>query len=506
MSDKPAGSDTSIDSVRRRYLELAGVAGVAGLAGCAGNSGTEQDGTTTDSGGTTTGGTKSGGKRYAGLTINFWDVLNVQSPDAKKAITSAVKQFQKETGAEMKVNYSGYEQLLGSKWVNAFDRGDYPHIYTSETEWSGRFVAGGWVKPWDLVVKEHEKVIPQRTIDAVKWIYPAQRYNGRGYEGNHIWELPIGCLPRTPFVGRVDHFEKAGLNPKKDFPPKSFEDAVRVGKQLQKQGPAQYGFHIYGVKWDWFDIAHPWAIAKGGKDGAFLSNDWSDVNYDKDLWIKSMQQYQNVYQKYNLSGPKTPTAGDEAMVPMLLSGQTSMAMPEWLNHPTFLRRAPQLLKSGKLQYGATWKGDSGMRGPIGLWTMGITQKPPNRQASQWKKEQRAAVDFMVNYLLAEDFQAKLQGTLGLLPIREDVRQRAKKLSKWESSHHMVQTGLDMIPDTKDIGWEYHPNMPDIMFTRIAPKVVRMLQGKMAPKKVCTQAAAEIRNQNVMDYPKNPLKS
>lgn len=44
-------------------------------------------------------------------------------------------------------------------------------------------------------------------------------------------------------------------------------------------------------------------------------------------------------------------------------------------------------------------------------------------------------------------------------------------------------------------------------TLVAPnnKVVKMLQGKMASKGACTKAVKEIRNQNVTEYPANPLK-
>ena len=488
MRDKDSRSTDSRIS-RRPFLASAGVSALAGLAGCTG--GGSNEGATTGSndggdgdqgsGGTTSSG--GSGNGLSGTTFTYWNEVNANSRGAKEATQKSVEQFQSDTGASIKVNFASYDGVIGAKWKTAFKQGNYPVLYDSVSTWDGQFVKGGWVEPFD----NYRDAFDQETIDAIKWIFPLLKKQYSGFEGSTVYEIPFGFLTQVPHIARLDHFEKAGLDPKKDFPPKDYGHLVDVATTLQKEGPGQYGYQIHGAKFDVTDCQlAQWAVAHGGKKGLFLNEDWSDTNLDNDVWKKTVREYVDVYQKHGLSNGKTPSSGDEDVVPLMRQGAISMSGIDFLNLPTLNNQAADLMSSGTIRWGAAWPGQAKERSVIQPYTFGLTKPPKNADKATYERKQEAAIEYAKTWL-SKEWQKKLHQNFGLLPVRKDV---------WEEIPRQKHNGFEAVlkmANNSTLGWSAHPQSVSVQYNITGPYMQKALSGELSPEEACNQAAKDVRS-------------
>lgn len=467
MSRKPQAEHASVStSKRRKFLTSVGALGATGLTGCLGLMGDSQSSVN---------------------SFTFWDVLNVQSNDARQALQDVINDYESQSGATVDVNYSGYSQLLGSKWIQAFQQGEPPVLYDSTTVYNGRFIKGDYVLPAEEYLDEFD----QETIDAISWVFDALKDAGRGF-GGKIYEIPHGVLPRNPFVGRMDHFKAAGLDPKEDFPPKNFQHLLEVATTLQEDGPGDVGFQMFGQQTDWNDIGQPWAVAKGGLEGRVFNEDWTDVNFDKDAWITAAERMHTIYNKRGIGLESTPTLPDEKMVPLMSSGKVSLSMPEWFNHPRFMSQAKDMMMDGTIKYGPMYGGESGQRGFIGIRTLGLTRAPEGANQAEWEQRQKLAIDFM-KVLLSKEFQRKMVTEMGIIPIRKDIQQELAAEVPGADSHNLLKAAFTMA-ETQKVAWEYHPRAPQFVATIPAANIQKMFKGELGPKEAMEKTAREARSQ------------
>lgn len=462
---------------RRKALQYIGGAGIAGLAGCSGNSGsqttTSQD--TTKQGGTA--GQSGSSKDFSDVTFEYWDTFNVASETARPALEKVIKQFEKDTGATVKVNWSGYTQLSGTKWVNAFRRGKYPTLYLGEPPYTGRFL--DWVKPY----KEWKQWLDDDVVSNLEWLNPIMKQISGSLEISQ-WEAPIGLLT-FGFIARADHYDQAGIDVDSKFPPKNFDELVDQATTLQKKGPGKWGHEITGSKFDNQEYVNSWTVPQSHDKGQYLKPDWSDVNWNNEVFLKATRHMQDLVQKYKVSSPASVNEDFEQVIPKLMSGQVSSSLGGFPTMSVMMNRYPDLMTSGKIRWGPTWKGKSGERAPVNLFTMGITKPPKNADPKKWEQKQRAAAE-LVNRMLSKDFQRKQVKTIGNPPVRQDVWKEARnssnsfELVKGEDKHHFADSVYKVVEVAKS-GWDYHDSFVSFYVHIPAPYITPMLKGEITPK-------------------------
>jgi ABC-type glycerol-3-phosphate transport system substrate-binding protein len=395
----------------------------------------------------------------------------------------------------VETNWSSYGELSGAKWVNAWDRGQTPTLYTSETADMGKFFINDWVKP----VREYEDRLPDGLMENIEWIRPILEDAARGFD-NIIYELPFGILPRNPIVARADHLEAAGFDPD-SFSVTGYEDLIQKASKVQKDGPGDYGFQIFGSAYDWNDIMQVWAMAEYGKKGRLFNEDWSDVNYTNEAFMDMAKKYTEVYQEHGLSSPKTPQQADEPMVPAINQGTVSMSMPEWLNLPEFLAQAGDKVKDGTIRWYPMWEGDSGQRGMFGMYGIGITRGPPDADQKTIERRQEAAIDFMSQWF-SKEFQKKLPQTMGVLPVREDVYDELE--IPGAENNQIVDTAKTMVNSVK-YAWEYHPNCSSVRAGIPGNYIGKMLNGSVSPEEAMNSMYDEAQTLSHVSYDKSEWK-
>ncbi|WP_227356415.1 ABC transporter substrate-binding protein [Haladaptatus salinisoli] len=454
---------------RRQFIKAAGIGGVTGLSGCISN---------------ITGGNGSGG---GGDSFEYWEYFHSQSEVAKTLMESSVKEFEKNHDVQMKMNWSSWDDINGGKWKNNIQNGNRPVIYDSTNSLNGQFIEPGWVKPVD----EYKDRLSDDALKNVKWAFDKAQSCYRGFDAK-LYEIPVGMEVGAPFIARADHFEKAGLSIEDDFPPKNYQDLLRVAKRLQEKGPGDHGFQIYGAQGDVTDEALvTWTASEGGYDGMYLDKDWSDVTYDNDVWKKATKRYVDIYRKHGLSSDKAPTASNEGVAQMLIDGSVSMYQGSTKDFGLFRSRAEKMLKDGTIVFGPSWKGKAGNRGEFFTQCIALMRKPDGVKANVWKKHEDTAIKW-INKLLSKEFQKEVPRSLATLPVRKDVWGSLKN-DKALGNSNFIST-LETTVEGMEHGWASHPSMNAIQYNIAGPLFQEAVRGKITAEEACTRSAKQLRNQ------------
>ncbi|MFB6105567.1 MAG: extracellular solute-binding protein [Halobacteriaceae archaeon] len=486
---------------RRSILKATGTSIVtAGFAGCSGGgdsgsggSSGGSGGSSGDSGGSSDGSGGSGGTTTSGgssddlsdVEFQYWNTVNVQSRKAKAVSQALLSSFQKDTGASVKTNWTGYGGVIGAKWKTSFGQGNYPVLYDSTSAWDGQFEK--WIKPFS----EYQGQFSDDFLEGIEWLTPKLKEQWGGFGNDVVYEVPLGFSVQVPFVARMDHFDEAGLS-RDRFPPKSYDDLIDIATTLQKDGPGEYGYQMHGTKFDAFDCRAPDLVADvGGEKGTFLNEDWSDTYWDNDAYKTGVRRWVEMYTKHNLSGPGTPNHDDEAMVQEIVSGRCSMTGGDFLNHPNFLDSAPDMMENGDIQWGAMWKGgasDASAAGFIRPLTFGITKPPEGADQAAWEKKQKAAIE-LIKYFTSKGNQKALFENFGLMPARDDV---------WDElptgQPHNVYNAATTMAENTDMVWEAHPATVSMQYNVPGPELQKALKGEISPEQACDNVASTIRNE------------
>lgn len=473
MSDKSHTTQTR--STRRSLLKATAGITAASVAGCTGGGG---GGTTNNS---------SGGGGGSSASFEFWDILNTQSRAAKQMVKTSVNDYSSSSGANAEVNYSGYQQLTGSNWFSNFERGNGPHLISADTIFTGRFAEEEWLMPFE----EWKHLLDDDVVENIQWLIEpfeeANSWKGKLGMEQVIHALPVMAAPQEPFQVRVDHLEAAGLDPKKDFPPKDFDDLLRVATALKEKGPSDIGFQLHGDLFDWYTFLTPMVYANGG-EGGYFADDFTKCPLDSDVWIDAMEKTVSLYREHEVSGPQTPNISTEQTLALMINGQVSMSICEPMDMPQFAEKGPDLFTSGDLQWGSFWEGSGGLGSTLLPFGMALTSKPDNADEAKWQKQHEAAAG-LLNKWLSKDFQKKVFKNTGFYPVREDVWSEVAGTIDGADKNRAPQVIKSMIDRTEHFNTT-HPLYGSFSGSTIGPKVQSALKGEMSPAEACKQAAAE----------------
>jgi len=455
------------ENSRRTFVKAAGMAGVTGLAGCiSGSSGSS-------------GGTQS---------IKYWEYFHSQSEVASEQLKSSVKEFEKENDVKIQTNWASWSDINGGKWQNNIQNGNRPVMYDSTNSLDGQFIERDWVKP----LSEYKDKLDDEALENIQNALDMVSSCYRSYDED-VYEVPIGMEVGAPFIARADHFEKAGLSIEEDFPPKDYQDLVRIAEKLKADGPSDTPFQVYGATGDVTDEALvTWTASEGGTDGMYLNQDWSDVNYDNDVWKENFKKYVDLHKKYGFSSDKAPKASNESAAQMLISGDTSMVQGSTKDFGLLRSRAEDMLKDGTIIFGPSWKGSAGNRGDFFTQCIAVLRPPEGADEEEWEKKQEVAYDW-INRLLSKDFQREVPNSLATLPVRQDVQKELLNSDGAIAKSNFIDS-LDTMASDIDLGWSSQSNMTAIQYDIAGPIFQKAMLGKISPEEACNRAAKRIRKQ------------
>jgi hypothetical protein len=469
-------TDSIIDKRRRRLLALSGasVASVAGLAGCSGDGGGgggdgDDGGGDGDDGGGDGG---DGGMDLQGTELVYWAVCHANSEQARTRSEELIQQFQSDTGANINVSWESGGAAFGGEWRNQMSNENYPNypvLYDSLMNFNGQFMAADFLEPFE----NYKQWLDDEVVNNMEMMVDVYSESLQIY-GDQILEVPIGFLTQEPFIARTDHFEEAGLSWEDDFPPKDYDHLIDVATTLQNDGPADYGFPIYGTTSDALDEILPcYAYQIGGDDkGDFLTDEGNATNFGNDVWEQALQQYYDIQHKHELSFGGAPSAGDEDVMNQVIGGQASLGQINWLDVPALLNRAPDMMENGTLQFGPAWQGESGSRGAFMPWSIGIMKRPQNVDESEWEQKQKTAARFL-NLWLSENQQKRMFTDFGLFPSREDVWDQVP------STPYKGPETLQTMAQDMDSTWSSHGRLIDIQYNKTGPIIQQMLNDELS---------------------------
>lgn len=463
-------------SKRRAFLKGTGASGIVALTGClSGNSGGSN------------GGTAGSGSSGNVPTLEYWEYFHSQSEVASKFMKQSVKEFENNHEVKMKVNWSSWSDITGGKWLNNIQSGNRPVIYDSGSVHDGQFIKKGWVQP----VSNYKDRLNDEAVKNAQKAFERAYGCYRGFEED-LYEIPVGQEMSSPFIARADHFRKAGLSIEEDFPPQDYQDLVRICKQLKQNGPAKYPFQIYGASGDVTDEAIvTWTTSNSGYQGTYLNEDWSKVNYNNETWKDALTKWVDLYRKHNFSSPKAPTTSDEGATQMLINGSISMFQGSPKDFGILRTRAPDMLKSGKIQFGPSWPGRDGSRGDFWTQCVGLMKKPSDVDEQTWSKKEDLAIDW-INKMLSQDFQRQVPKALSTFPVRQDVQKNLEG-SEFVGKSNFI-TALNTMAENVEYAWSSHPDMTPIVYDIAGPLFQQAVRGKISPDKACTKANQQIKNQ------------
>lgn len=479
MTQDTAGNSvaTNENTIGRRSLMKTAAAGSLGisLAGCT-ESLNQNDGAPQSAN------KGSGDKKFSGVSFTFWDGKYYrESRQADKAISNVVNQFNKDTGASCKLNKQDSEQAL----IEAFKSGNQPEAFTQSIYNMGKFIGAEQLQPFSNYQNQHGSYV-ENLVENV------DEYLDFCYAGwpEDNYAVPLTSAPYAPFIARADHFEAAGLDIEKDFPPKDYNDLVRIATKLEENGPGT-GFQPYGGSGDLHDVYfNQWTSAMGGKKGWGFTEDWSDVRFENDVWTTTLTEAYELYDKHGFGTPQTPTMSDEDAINLLIEGKVSLCNQASFNQPVLMERAGDLMESGDLVWGSGWGGETGNSSYNWTAGVGFATAPKGKDKATWEKKQKAAHAF-VNYLSNSDFMTSVMPNLGFMPSRADTVESIKpdKLNNATQNWFDVTTSVQKHSPS---AYECHPLRAEVYSDTFAVEGQKVFQGKQSVEEACTKAAEKSR--------------
>jgi ABC-type glycerol-3-phosphate transport system substrate-binding protein len=409
-----------------------------------------------------------------GVNAKYWNTINVQSESASQTSQEIADTVSSKTGANISVNMSTIGDLIGANWKQSFRSGNYPVVLDSVVGWAGPFFQGGFVKPYS----EYEDQLDDDVVENIQWLIDRLDYAYRGYRGG-VMEVPYGINVQCGLIGRMDHFEEAGLSPEDDFPPENFDDLIQTAKTLQEDGPGEHGFSAYGDASDTFDEhVLAWAMGNGGEDGVYLNEDLTESIVINDVWQDAMKKYIETFTVHDLGPDNTPSISTEEFVTQVATGRASMSGSGFLNLPLIRDRAPDLVEDGTIRWAPMWKGDAGYRGATLPYTLAITRKPGSVDQSTWDRRQQVGIEVM-NEFLSKEVQRNLFENFGLFPVRKDVW---SDLPIGERNDNYLQS-FQTMSEEGGPSWSAHPISLELIINIAPPHIQDGLRGNISPSQV-----------------------
>ena len=427
-------------------------------------------------------------KQFSGITIDYWNQINVQNRLVKVAVEQAVKDFENETGAKVNVSWHGYGDIIGPKYRTNFRAGVRPTIFDSDMEWAGA------IRKYLLPLNDFIKNDLDKDIrEAIKWMDPYLADMDRCWpDKDKFVTMVLWSNICNPLCTRVDHWKKAGISFENNWPIRSYEHFIEICQRFKKAGVTDYPTEVYGATFDAGDCGLPcWAVGKDRLKGTFFNNDCTDINVDSDVWLGTIQEYVDVFRKYNLSSPRSPKSGDENAAEEIALGKKSLVDIEYSNRGILMDRAGDLLKNGTIQWGPHFTGASGSIGNFHIWSFHLVRQ----EGTDADVKEQCAWE-LLKFLLRPEYQIKIAKPLGSLPLRQDVWDQLKG-----TPERLFEAHIEMLK-TKPRVWSSHPLQVDVQYNKFGPRMSNILNGKDLQGEInayCKEIRESLGTFSIKDY-------
>ena len=502
----------SARSNRRKFLTLTAAGLGSALAGCAGGDGGGGDGGDGGGGDGGDGGGGDGGgggadtetemgdgggggatsteesDSLAGVEIDYWNIENVQSAAARKTYVEKVRQFEQDTGVRVSLNLSGYSQLSGQKWIEAWRNDDYPVVFDCEDFYFGRMFATGKVLP----AAEYQDQLPDSYWDNIQWSMPISQDSYRFWDvpDPGIINIPVAMGPRNGINARTDLLEQAGYS-MDDIPMgtdsgQNYEDLMSMAVDVQENSDADFGFQTFGVRFDYNDILNMWIASEDPSTSRYINEEGTATNYSTDMWKKWFGRYVDVQHEHGVTAPNSASVSDEATTQQMIGGNVAISMVEWLNYPTFRDRAPDMSANGDIQWTPMWPGESDAGGQLGFHNYGLNRKPPNVDQQRWDRKIQAGVKMMQTFL-QEDFQTEYPSFVGFFSVMQNMWDKTSV--QYDDALNYTSSAFEMAPKM-EVGWPYHLFGSSILFNVTGPLIQQGMRQELGPEETMNRIASE----------------
>jgi len=292
--------------MQKRYLSIA-MAAVAALAlsACVGGS------------------TDGGDASAKGETLNVW-IMQGTNPDSKAFFKSVSKQFTKETGAKLDVEFV--------EWADAHDRfvtgiagNTTPDVAETGTTWTAEFADAGALAPIGDRVKA-----AGLEDDLVTGLVESGTYDG------DLFGMPWYAGVRS-IVFRTDVFKELGL-----LPPTTWQELVDVATVIKAKRSDLIPFPVPG---DAEMLAYPWVWGAGGDVSVQNGGKWvSGLAGDKAR--EGVQFYTDLATRHDFSTAGATTWKETDVLDNFAQGKVAMAISGSWTPASIVEKAPEL--EGKL--------------------------------------------------------------------------------------------------------------------------------------------------------------
>jgi len=400
------GASRAWTTNRRNFLRmgavLAGVPVLDGLLSACGGShkGSLPAGDASTKGGATGAAPSSGGAQTSGPKVTSLTIATAETPwlDGYKALIS---EYEKQTSVQVTLRSFPFAGLR-TQMITAVQNSNHAFdVLQINEQWTGEFYNSGWV-------------MPIKSIDSGFALDPQLiTYQGVGSwdttkkvtsDTGTLYALPINGNAQIYYY-RKDIFNELGVSP-----PKTFDDAIKIGKQAKSAGKAKYGYVLRGTNTVSFTFS-PILNGYGGDWFVNAGTDWTPRIND-DIGVQAMQTYLELL----ALGPQPAQTVAQSQVGaamqsgQALQGHSVAALGGQFEDPQKSRVA------GNLGYAAMPAGSKRSAPGTGTWVLGVPAHADPARA-------KAALDF-ITWLVGKTPMTEWAEQHGGIPTRQDALQSA----------------------------------------------------------------------------------
>jgi multiple sugar transport system substrate-binding protein len=289
--------------------------------------------------------------------------------------------------------------LIEDLYTSAFLLGDSPYdLINMDVIWTPKFAAAGWLV--DLTDE-----FSQAELDA----FSAPDVEGGKYQGR-LYRLPIRSDAGMLYY-RTDLLEKAGYQP-----PQTFEELIKISKDLQRKGWVRWGYLWQGRQYE--GAAAMFVEVLKGFGGYWVNPDTLEVGLDQPAAIRAVEFLLGTIQD-GVSPPGVTTYIEEDTRRIFQNGEAAF-LRSW-PYVWTLANADNSPIQGKLGI-MPMIGSAGNEGGscLGGWGLGISK------TSRHRKEALQAIRFLTQGEPQKQFILEA----GYVPSRRDLFTESDIVAKY----------------------------------------------------------------------------
>ena len=363
--------------------------------------------------------------------------------------------FEKKTGIDVEYQLIGFD-VYYDKLVSAFKAGQGPDVCFADLGgWVPTFAAQGWLEPMEEQLKAAsvtEQIWPN--------LWPTVTYKGQRY--GLPWYTDCRVL-----LYNTAMFKEVGLDP--NDPPETWEELLAAAQKLTDAKKMKYGYGVSGKKSEVATLGY--MIFLHGAGGELLTPDYSKAAFNTPEGLSALKFYTELYTKYKVSPPATPSYGEDDFRSMMAQNRVAMAIGGPWSFPLIEMANPAIKGNYAVAIHPYSKQPASV---LGGWASVISRTSQNKNAA-WK-----FVDYITSY---DVWKMWIKRHGGPMPTRMDVCNDAPEFKdpKWQVilkafPHAKVRPPIPVWPQGSD---------------RIQNMVQTVVTGKASAEEAIAAAEKEI---------------